>query len=509
MDDLFRETFADEQADVPAFVKSNIDERLGFHKKKTGWKWGTALLGLLLISAGVLWFSGDPEKTQLSVDQNTTQTTGNQPAETPSISAQNSNPTNTTDQILTIETNTEPVAASGLSSGSGMAETDASGGAVSNSSGTFQPTKNQRHTNPHSTSMSGKNETQPGGTSEQAGLSEQTATSEPTGADRSETTCTLAVTSTSTNATESSQNTSSTFDRSYKTPVNLAYRAQEKNDGQTALTITHGPVSTSNWFKTDSKTNIPDATLIERGEYYNPWMISATAGINFAQSKYTFQTNTEKIYYDNSTFMAPGFEGNMDVKYRLKNSLTFGTGAGISQLVENYNFFKESVDIDTTIVWQYQNVYQYDSLLDTTIFIGIDSTSTATYDSTKITLYNENGTTKATYLQIPFSIGTQIIRNKFRFDLFVMGRFNYLINGSGGYLQNDVFMAFTKTQNEIFKTWYIDLMIGGAVHYQLFEKLYLTGTFRFHPALGQLYEGLDFNRSIQSFHAGLGVSLKL
>jgi hypothetical protein len=98
---------------------------------------------------------------------------------------------------------------------------------------------------------------------------------------------------------------------------------------------------------------------------YNPWMISLTGGVNYSTSKYTFPTSTEKDYYEKSTFSAPAFEAAADVRYRLSNSLTFGTGLAISKLTENYQFFKETIDIDTTIQWTYQDIYEYDSLLDT------------------------------------------------------------------------------------------------------------------------------------------------
>jgi len=107
------------------------------------------------------------------------------------------------------------------------------------------------------------------------------------------------------------------------------------------------------------------------------------------------------------------------------------------------------------------------------------------------------------------SIGTQIIYNKFRFDFFVAGRFNYLISASGGYILNDAFVPFTKTSNPIFKPWYIDMLLGASVHYNLIGKLYISGTFRYRPPIGQMYQGTTFNRSVQYTHIGLGLSLKL
>ena len=59
------------------------------------------------------------------------------------------------------------------------------------------------------------------------------------------------------------------------------------------------------------------------------------------------------------------------------------------------------------------------------------------------------GQTKGTYASIPLSVGTQIIYNKFRFEFFVAGRFNYLISASGGYILNDAFVPFTKTSRTI------------------------------------------------------------
>ncbi len=490
IDDLFQSAFADDAAEVPTFVKINIDKKLNTKKNKKGWIWLSSFVLMLLISATLVWTLNTDEK-------NLTETTS---TNSTNLTSQNLNPENKNTTFYS-------------SAATGQYNADA--------------------TTNH------ENQTELKLTQQDSDLTQKSVSdnSEKIGSDKSEKKSNaLDLISGSENSTKKSYGTAlpdqtkagsesitvnqpasgseieiAAGNRGINLLLPLSARLFEKQVSGKMVTPKTKSLTVSDpgsAFAIFDKNEV-EAMPFESRKIYSPWMISLTGGVNYSTSKYSFPTSSEKDYYDKSTFSAPAFEANADVRYRLANSLTFGSGIGISKLTENYQFFKEKIDVDTTIQWTYQDIYEYDSLLDTTIWVGIDSTSQTFYDTTAVTLYDETGTTQATYLHIPFSIGTQIIRNKFRFDFYAAGRFNLLLNGSGGYLENDVFTSFNKSANQIFKPWSIDLILGTAVHYQLFEKLYLTGTFRFRPAIGDLYQGVNFKRSFQAYQIGVGLSWKL
>lgn len=481
IDDLFQSAFADDSAEVPAFVKANIDKKLNTKKSKKGWIWLSGFALIILISVTVVY--------TLRTDETI-------------LNSQNLNSENKNSSVYS-STNTEHNGVDALTNKENQNQTefkvapqdsDLSQKSDSDNSEKSGIEKSEKKSNEVDLiAGSEKNRKKSSGVSlpaptENGGVS--ISINQPSSGNG------LLI---------------STDDRSHNLLLPLSARMFENQVSAKLATPKTKSLTLSNPNSAMSifDKNEPEAMPFESEKKYNPWMISLTSGINYSTSKYTFPTSTEKDYYEKSTFATPAFEAAADVRYRLSNSLTFGTGLAISKLTENYQFFKETIDIDTTIQWTYQDIYEYDSLLDTTIWVGIDSTSQSFYDTTAVTLYDETGTTQATYLHIPFSIGTQIIRNKFRFDFYAAGRFNLLLNGSGGYLQNDVFTSFNKSANQIFKPWSVDLILGTAVHYQLFEKLYLTGTFRFRPAIGDLYQGVNFKRSFQSYHVGVGLSWKL
>jgi hypothetical protein len=490
IDDLFQSAFADDTAEVPAFVKINIDKKLNVKKNKKGWIWLSSFILVIVISLAALW-NLNTNETNLTETTNdsTNLTPQNLNSDTKNSSIYSSTSNNQKDaEAVTNQENLNQVE-------SNVAQQDSQLTPKSDSDNSEKPgtDKSEKKSNTaDSKSGSGVNTKKSSSASltgpTEAGA-ESIAVNQPISGDK------VSITAN---------------DRSINLLLPLSARMFEKQvSGKLISPITKTmTMSNPSLAMTIYDKNELEAMPFESRKVYNPWMISLTSGVNYSTSKYTFPTSGEKDYYEKSTFATPAFEAAADVRYRLSNSLTFGTGIAISKLTENYQFFKETIDIDTTIQWTYQDIYEYDTLLDTNIWVGIDSTSQTLYDSTAVTLYNETGTTQATYLHIPFSVGTQIIRNKFRFDFYLAGRFNYLINGKGGYLQNDIYTAFDKN-NQIFKPWSVDLLLGTAVHYQLFEKLYLTGTFKFRPAFGDVYQGVNFKRSFQTYHIGAGLSWKL
>ena len=512
MDDLFQAAFADESMEVPAFVKTEIDKRIGFKNRQNRWFGLSTITLLLLIGVGVswsMWNASADTKTDTAVLSagdvtNINLISEKASADEKTIHAHNSNQNteNASSEIIISKTNQQTdlsINETNPTNSAGMRNQTFS---LQNSSVNDQKADKELSDRKITMDGSSANDKKSG-----TAANDLTANSLNDEAFKSSND---AIIYSPDNRTTDQQNNSMLRNQNVysRGSMNLNARMEELNAKQLDLSKTNQPASPESplKFPFQSSAYLADANNIERSERYNPWMISGTTGVNFSQSKYTFPSEAEKTNYLNSTYSVPGFEANLDVKYRLKNSLTFGTGAGVSQLVENYSFFKESLTVDSTSAWFYTPIYD---TLDTMVIVGYDSTLTTTMDTSNVTLYDVNGTSRATYLTIPFSIGTQIIRNKFRFDVYLMGRFNYLINGKGGYLQDDTFTTFNKNENQIFKQSYFDLMAGAAIHYEIFTHLYLTGTFRFHPALGNMYDNLSFNRKIQSYHVGFGVSWKL
>ncbi|MBK9591350.1 MAG: outer membrane beta-barrel protein [Crocinitomicaceae bacterium] len=489
IDDLFQSAFADDTAEVPAFVKLNIDKKLSTKKNKKGWIWLSSIILLLLVSITIFLNLNTNESNLTETNSDSTNLTSK------NLNTENKNTSNySTATSVQADDDASANQENQTESKDAEQDSDLTENSDSDNSEKVGSEKSEKKSNViDSKSGSGVNTKKSSGTT----------LPDPTEAGGE---------SITDNRTSSGNERSMTADdRGINLLLPLTARMFEKQVSGKIVTPKTKSLTLSNPSSALSifDKNELEAMPFESEKKYNPWMISLTGGVNYSTSKYTFPTSTEKDYYEKSTFATPAFEASADVRYRLSNSLTFGTGLAISKLTENYQFFKETIDIDTTIQWTYQDIYEYDSLLDTTIWVGIDSTSQSFYDTTAIILYDETGTTQATYLHIPFSVGTQIIRNKFRFDFYAVGRFNLLLNGGGGYLQNDVFTSFSKSANQIFKPWSVDLILGTAVHYQLFEKLYLTGTFRFRPAIGDLYQGVNFKRSFQSYHVGVGLSWKL
>lgn len=487
IDDLFQSAFTDESAEVPSFVKDNIDKGIGFKRKKSGWIWFGSLMIVTLLIVGIVWIN---QPSALQHEQQLTQ--NDHPQVHPAELNSNADLSNQSAEQLDPANHTTPSHANAA-------------GAEPNQ--TSHPAgHNTEYTNTTSSSDEASHSSS-GDTSFKLTADEKISISSGSGPDLTESRKSggqndvQMTVGTNPSGTKAIQEKNST-DRFHT----LTARYQELNARHTQQMAIHaGPViSRPVQFPYHTPSDQADANAIEPRNVYNPWMFSATTGLNLAKSTYTFDTPAEATSYNGSTQDKAGYEFNAEIKYRLENSLTFGTGLGLSELTENYDFFKESSQLDSTLTWTY-----FVDSTDTTGVFPIDSVSSYTYQSTTKTLYDETGVNQATYLHIPFSIGTQLVRNKFRFDLYAMGRVNYLIAGKGGYVASDSFYAFTKSQNPIFKTWSMDLMLGANVHYQLIEKLYLTGSFRFHPALTGIYQGLTFNRAIQSYHVGVGLSWNL
>jgi hypothetical protein len=220
-----------------------------------------------------------------------------------------------------------------------------------------------------------------------------------------------------------------------------------------------------------------------------------------------------------------GYQTNLDFTYRLKNGLTFGTGLGLNNYNETYEFTTYESYIDTTEIfetvvneyeYEYSSYYTVDSsgfILDSTEFISdstayaVDTVYTYAYDE-KQNATTVNGRNKATYFTLPVHIGTQMRFNKLQLDLYATARFNFLLQSTGGYYNNNQIILFGK-ENSIYKSFYVDVLFASKLHYNLWKNVYATGTIQYRPVMGNSFKEVSFNKTFDYMHFGLGLSLRL
>lgn len=487
IDELFQSAFENDAAEVPAFIKTNIDKRIAGNSKKIGWwKWGGLFLLLTATCFSFLYLNGN-----LSEDISSNKNDNNI-----LLSEQSNNQTETPDDL---NRNENMAVNENDLTGSENQQTDA----VSVSQNTIESNelitdKKVQHEQVNPT-LSGTGKVHENTKSDD--LNSESAQKD-TGSEK--------VALSSDNDVATSMEKSENRNGTNALTISGLNPRQFSKDYTRSSVLKNEPKSLLNnpvRYPFSSSTESVFANTIQHREVYNPWMITANGVMSLSQSKYSVVNSTELTTYEDSNKDKPSFGFDLLATCRLQNSLTFGTGLSLTQLAENYHYFKEDVFIDSTLTWTYQDIYQYDSLLDTTIWVGVDSSYTADYDTTKKVMYDYSGETKATYFSVPLSIGTQIITEKFRFDFYVAGRFNYLLNASGGYVMNDAFHAFTNS-NQIFRKMYFDVVLGTNVHYKLTDHFYLTGSLKYKPAFQEIYQGLSFNKSMHSVQIGAGVSWK-
>jgi len=250
----------------------------------------------------------------------------------------------------------------------------------------------------------------------------------------------------------------------------------------------------------DTAQTNPDVTINPPQEERAPWLLTFNSGIDSKWSKMPTFTSNDSTSYDHIINDKIGHQGSIDISYRLKNSLTFGTGIGYSTLLENYTYYQSQMTFDTTYSW---NVY-LDSIPDSTGWIYFqDSTLEQSVSSNEVELYNANGRNKRTYLHIPVQIGTSILFDKIRWDLYAQGRFNLLLKSSITYVENDQIVIVPKGG---FKQSYFDLVIGTGIHYNIIGNLYLSGSVKYRPPISKEYYPAITNR-FQNIQVGVGFSL--
>ncbi|MBK9191728.1 MAG: hypothetical protein IPM77_09560 [Crocinitomicaceae bacterium] len=488
IDELFQSSFEGDTAEVPAFVKTNIDKRIaGNTKKFAWWKWGGLFLILTLTGFAALYLNDNlSDEISLNKNENSTnlllESDQNQLVpdnlkldENISVNENDLNRTEKNQHNNSVSVSFDPV-----TSNESISDNDNNNNHLETSSTEYDNDVESANANDLIRGAP-QNKTLPDNEKDKSGEDNSGSADIP-----------------------QNKNGFSSVLISGLNPRQFSFETQRKS---VLVNEPKGLVNKPVSFPFNSVAENVFANAIHSREVYNPWMITANGVMSLSQSKYTAVNSNELTTYQNSNEDKPGFGFDLNATCRLQNSLTFGTGLSLMQLAENYHYFKEDVFIDSTLTWSYQDIYEYDSLLDTTIWVGVDSSYTADYDTTKKVFYDHSGETKATYFSIPLSVGTQIITEKFRFDFYAAGRFNYLLNATGGYVMNDAFQTFTNT-NQIFRKMYFDLVLGTNVHFKLTDHFFLTGSLRYKPALQEIYQGLSFNKSLNTLQFGAGVSWK-
>lgn len=256
---------------------------------------------------------------------------------------------------------------------------------------------------------------------------------------------------------------------------------------------------------TTNSNQSPQHSLDPKDPKYKGWFISGFAGVNLKNSNITSGNDTLDQEYQSSISDKGALAIGLDVNYRLKNGLMFGSGVQYSKLKEDYAYQKSiQIVTDTTYSW---NVTLIDSIQDSVGYIYIyDSTLMEDYTYGQQDIYNQSGTNTTTFLHIPFRLGYQYILNKWRFDFIAQGRFNWMLRSTSTYIVNDQLVTNTVGG---FKNSYFDLELGLNAHYNIWNNLYVSAFSRYKPPLRTAYYSPTISNKFQHLYLGLGLSINL
>ncbi len=562
IDELYRSELGGSVTQAPDFVKKNIDNALGFKKRKTGY----LLLGLIAllttvgITAAVLTNMDDADQVaQSNMDASDLDETvdnsyalNNAVTELPSTNESSNTNQNATDELndveststnehATINTNSANSNASSYAVNNSVNQTGgnqptnrnsfpnySSGNTNSNTNGivdftTTQPdpantntvsqnpnqqsdntTDQQNDNTTGNTQLVDNNTSSSGGNPTQPDLTDNVDTNSNGGNVDIESNSLAVKTSTPDNTIgDNGSNTDS--------DSNANQASSDPNTDKTNTTIAETNVVDNDSTTTDDNLVTDDAddandtneppTVIEPPveDDYKPFMLSLTSGVNILRSNYTSESMNEETLYENALNDRIGNQTNLDITYRLKNGLTFGSGLGLNNYTESYEFTTYETYFDTTEV--------FETIIYDTSDYPVDTVYTYAYDvlqkGTQV-----SGKNKASYFTLPVHIGTQMRFNKFQLDLYATARFNFLMRSSGGYYNNNEVVSFGK-ENSIYKPFYVDVLFASKVHYNLLNNLYLTGTVQYRPVMGNSFKEVSFNKTFDYMHFGLGLSLRL
>lgn len=471
IDDLFRSELGGSATPAPSSIKENIDSALDFNKKRSGFLWSGlyAIIGIGTMVAFIFTTSQSNErqddhlhastKTRLmnssSIEQESTPL--NQPVD---LSADNSSNTVSPRQNISIHH-------SSLSPFVNPNQAD-----EKPKKSTIRREEDTNHVKKED-SLLASQRTYSGGISR---INDETETPE-----------------TYTSAEDQSQTTEDLNQ--------LEINAKDESSNENLLS--NGSTETRANETSDPKDNLPavEPTIDiqpKPDDDFKHWMIHLTGGPNLVRSAYTAKNQNDKTTFDNATSDKIGSQVNFDFMYGLRKGLSFGSGIGLSNFNENYSFETKFVTLDS--------VKNIEYIYDDTSEIIIDSVISYTYEEI-LNKTDHIGLNKASYVQVPIHLGAQLIFGKLQVDIYSSIRFNFLTRSSGGYLIQNQFIEYGQG-NSIYKSFYIDLILGTRINYKVYKSLYATGSVQYRPVLGSVYTTTTFNKSFDYIHLGLGLSLR-
>lgn len=232
----------------------------------------------------------------------------------------------------------------------------------------------------------------------------------------------------------------------------------------------------------------PEVEVNKKSFKRSSTFLTAESGYNFQTNYFSGTSNSNSDIYEEGTKPSFSFEHGISLTHKTKSAFTFSGGIGLTSFNDNYVYQDYKMNIDTSYYWN-----------ETT------GTTTEQYDTTYSKLFLYKGNNNLSYANISLGIGTQIDIKKFKIDLFVNGKFNYLISSNGGYIENNQLKNYTR-KDDFYRKSFVNLSLGARVHYPVSNHLYLNAAVKFSPVLGELTDNAPFQRKIQYTNAGVGIS---
>lgn len=526
IDDLFRSELIESEVVVPDFVKANIDAALGFNKTKKYFYFLSSFLGLIVVSF-LLFFIPDWSSTTAisrkdssqfsSLNQLASINTSNSTSS--SINSDNQGLISDSNSLLDRTENVQQNPNSSLKNNIANNSTDTGRKYTKGGTGNFTSsggigTKKDKNTSGSSKGGSAKGDT--GGNNKGFVKTSSTDNGDIDLGDqlKGDSGAFASDLGNSKDVLANQDPMKNLGDNQPESGIDSTGTGDKKANG----------TSKAGTSLSDSSTDpIPTNIITTPDKTYQPWMLTLTSGVTFAQSNYTASTPLDANIFKTATSDRIGNQTSFDAMYRFKIPLSIGAGISLANYSDNYNFERKTFLLDSVLnetYSYYEKIYgtYYSTPVDTFETVGTYSFVKDSVLVTIDTLYytteekeiieNFTGRNRASYLMVPLHLGTHFSYKKFDFELLASARFNFLLNSSGGYLLNNEFTSFTKSTS-IYKPFYVDLALSSHVNYNIWKNLYLAGTLQYRPRIGTSFENVTFNKSFNSFHLGLGIGIKL
>lgn len=242
------------------------------------------------------------------------------------------------------------------------------------------------------------------------------------------------------------------------------------------------------------------------------YLFSLTSGFNLSKPTYSSTDGTDDAsYYQTYNSENINVEHNLSANVLVKDNFLIGSGIGISKQSYDYAYneisFITSTTVDTftlvNVIYDPSDVLEqfpldtiYETVYDTVTWI--DDISTTPF----------NGKSYGKYVHIPLQLGYVFNVNKFMFGIQANLRYNILYSAAGQFYNNNTVSTFDKS-NSIFRKSYFDFALKADVYYNIFDKFYLNGSFKYSPQINNTYQNLTIERKLKYLHFGVGLSYKL